>query len=90
VTTKPGHREELEGNRKAIAQGMPVDPGEPVATTGAFFAPTTVPSGVRHSPRLFLEVAHRSQNPDHRVAGLRSRVRAQSPVICRACQIRYL
>jgi hypothetical protein len=24
VTTKPGHREELEGNRKAIAQGMPV------------------------------------------------------------------
>jgi 2-haloacid dehalogenase len=41
VTTKPGHREELEGNRKTIAQGMPVDPGEPVATTGAFFAPTT-------------------------------------------------
>jgi hypothetical protein len=24
VTTTPGHREELEGNRKTIAQGMPV------------------------------------------------------------------
>jgi hypothetical protein len=41
VTRKPDHQGELEGNRKTIAQGMPVDPGEPVATTGAFFAPTT-------------------------------------------------
>jgi hypothetical protein len=58
VTTKPGHREELEGNRKAIAQGMPVHPGEPVATTGAFFAPTTgdighpaFPAPLLRSPR---------------------------------------
>ena len=37
VTTKPGHRGEHEGNRKTIAQGMPVDPGEPVATTRCIF-----------------------------------------------------
>src|ERR1700761_6967246 len=30
VAKKPGHRGEREGNRKAIAQGMPVETGEPV------------------------------------------------------------
>jgi hypothetical protein len=30
---KPGPREEYEGNRKTIAQGMPVDFGVPVVTT---------------------------------------------------------
>src|ERR1700743_2446391 len=30
VARKPGHRGEREGNRKAIAQGMPVETGEPV------------------------------------------------------------
>jgi hypothetical protein len=30
---KPGLRGEHEGNRKTIAQGMPVDFGEPVVTT---------------------------------------------------------
>src|ERR1700749_1173905 len=30
VTNKPGHRGEHEGNRKTIAQGMPVETGEPV------------------------------------------------------------
>jgi hypothetical protein len=30
VTTKLGRRGEHEGNRKAIAQGMPVETGEPV------------------------------------------------------------
>ena len=30
VAKEPGHRGEHEGNRKAIAQGMPVETGEPV------------------------------------------------------------
>src|SRR5258708_26375296 len=30
VARKPGHRGEREGNRKAIAQGVPVETGEPV------------------------------------------------------------
>src|ERR1700761_9251058 len=30
VTTRAGHRGEHEGNRKTIAQGMPVETGEPV------------------------------------------------------------
>ena len=33
-----GHRGELEGNRKTIAQGMPDESGEPVVTTSCFFA----------------------------------------------------
>jgi hypothetical protein len=36
VTTKPGRQGEREGNRKTIAQGMPVEPGEPVALPRAF------------------------------------------------------
>ena len=32
VTRKPDHREEREGNRKTIAQGMPECFGEPVVT----------------------------------------------------------
>jgi hypothetical protein len=32
VTTKPGHREEHEGNRKTIARGMPGYPGVTVVT----------------------------------------------------------
>jgi hypothetical protein len=51
VTTKPDHRGEPEGNRKTIAQGMPVETGEPVATTRAFFAQTTGASDTRHSLR---------------------------------------
>jgi hypothetical protein len=42
VTTKPGHREELEGNRKNIAQGMPVVTGKPVA----------LPVHFLHKPRV--------------------------------------
>jgi hypothetical protein len=30
VAKEPGHRGEHEGNRKTIAQGMPVETGEPV------------------------------------------------------------
>jgi hypothetical protein len=37
VATKPGHQGEREGNRKTIAQGMPVEPGKPVATTRCIF-----------------------------------------------------
>jgi hypothetical protein len=36
VTKTPGCRGEHEGNRKAIAQGMPVETGEPVALPGHF------------------------------------------------------
>jgi hypothetical protein len=36
VTTKPGRRGEHEISRKAIAQGMPVETGEPVARPGHF------------------------------------------------------
>ena len=57
MTTKPGHREELEGNRKTIAQGMPVDPGEPVATTGAFFCTNHGCHRTPGIPRASLEVA---------------------------------
>jgi hypothetical protein len=32
VATKPGHREEHEGNRKTIARGMPGEPGVTVVT----------------------------------------------------------
>src|ERR1700744_4716039 len=39
VTTKPGHRGEHEGNRKAIAQGMPVETGEPVEDYPHFVRP---------------------------------------------------
>jgi hypothetical protein len=42
VTTKPGHREELEGNRKAIVQGMPAETGKPVA----------LPVHFLHKPRV--------------------------------------
>ena len=37
VARKPGHQGEREGNRKTIAQGMPVDPGGPVVTTRCIF-----------------------------------------------------
>jgi len=37
VATKPGHQGEREGIRKSIAQGMPVEPGKPVATTRCIF-----------------------------------------------------
>ncbi|HEY1630012.1 MAG TPA: hypothetical protein VGF56_01790, partial [Rhizomicrobium sp.] len=36
VAKKPGHQGEHEGNRKTIAQGMPVETGEPVARPGHF------------------------------------------------------
>jgi hypothetical protein len=36
VTKKPGRQGEHEGNRKTIVQGMPVEPGEPVALPGHF------------------------------------------------------
>jgi len=39
VARKPGRPGELEGNRKTIAQGMPVATGEPVALPRAFFCP---------------------------------------------------
>jgi hypothetical protein len=37
VTRKPDRREEHEGNRKAIAQGMPDCFGEPVVTYSCAF-----------------------------------------------------
>jgi hypothetical protein len=37
VANKPGHQGELEVSRKTIAQGMPVETGEPVATTSCIF-----------------------------------------------------
>ena len=39
VARKPGHRGEREGNRKAIAQGVPVETGEPVEDYPHFVRP---------------------------------------------------
>ena len=58
VTTKPGHRGEHEIRRKAIAQGMPVETGEPVEDY-PHFVRTTGASDTRHSPRPLLRVALR-------------------------------
>ena len=58
VANKPGHQGEYEGNRKTIAQGMPVETGEPVATTSCFFARTMGASDTRHSLRPLLMEGH--------------------------------
>src|ERR1700739_452608 len=50
VTTKPGHRGEHEISRKTIAQGMPVETGEPVEDY-PHFVRTTGASDTRHSLR---------------------------------------
>jgi hypothetical protein len=54
VTRKPDRREEHEGNRKTIAQGMPECFGEPVVTNSCafFFAHEAAgASRTRHSLR---------------------------------------
>jgi hypothetical protein len=86
VTTKPGHRGEHEGNRKTIVQGMPVETGEPVATTRAFFAPTGA-SDTRHSlrPLFWAELclqtsgAVRRENEKSRVAHPSRRAQERAP-----------
>jgi hypothetical protein len=65
VTKTPGHRGEHEGNRRTIAQGMPVETGEPVARPGHFLPKPRVhrtpgiPCALflEGRKRLFLEVA---------------------------------
>ena len=68
VANKPGHQGEREGNRKTIAQGMPVETGEPVALP-VLFARSTGASDTRHSLRpLFGRSGDTARN-----AGLRQR-----------------
>jgi hypothetical protein len=55
VARKPGRQGEHEGNRKTIAQGMPDEPGEPVADYLVHFLhETTGASDTRHSLRPLL------------------------------------
>jgi hypothetical protein len=61
VANKPGHQGEREGNRKTIAQGMPVEPGEPVADYPVHFLhEPRVIKDTRHSLRPLLIEGHRS------------------------------
>ncbi|MDE2473249.1 MAG: hypothetical protein KGL35_32220, partial [Bradyrhizobium sp.] len=53
VTTKPGRREEHEGNRKTIAQEMPDVSGGPVVTNARAFYTTRAAAGAL-SARHFL------------------------------------
>ena len=66
--TKPGPREEHEGNRKTIARGMPVDPGVPMVTTLVYFshlhARLWVRPGTRHSLRPLRSEDVTTQNSD--------------------------
>ncbi|MBU6464520.1 MAG: hypothetical protein KGR71_18390 [Proteobacteria bacterium] len=62
VTTKPGRREEHEGNRKTIAQEMPDVSGGPVVTNARAFYTTRAAAGAlsaRHFLRPHLRVALR-------------------------------
>jgi hypothetical protein len=49
---KPGPREEYEGNRKTIAQGMPVDFGVPVVTTLVCFLHLRTRLWVQRAPGI--------------------------------------
>jgi hypothetical protein len=52
VTRKPDHRREHEGNRNAIAQGMPDRFGEPVVTTLVCFLYLHARLRVREAPGI--------------------------------------
>jgi hypothetical protein len=79
VTTKPGRRGERDISRKTIAQGMPVETGEPVEDYPHFVRATGA-SDTRHSLRpLFFFGGERNCKPRaQRAARMRNHVQLSS------------